>query len=153
MIDLDETDRRILRELQRDASRSTAEVAAAVGLSQAPCWRRIKRLRDEGAIRAIVALADERALQLGITVFATVALEHHTEAATKAFERAVLSAPEVLECHAVSGDRDYWLKVVVRDIHEYDRFLSERLLHPGLVRAVNSRFVLHSLKKTTALPV
>lgn len=153
MLELDETDRRILRTLQRDASLSTAELAEQVGLSQAPCWRRIKRLKDEGVIQAIVALADARRLGLGVTVFATVTLEEHGEKATGAFEAAMRAAPEVLECCAVTGDRDYWIKLVVADIEDYDRFLTRRLLHLKLVRSVNSRFVLRSIKQTTALPI
>lgn len=153
MLELDETDRRILRTLQRDASLSTAELAEQVGLSQAPCWRRIKRLKDEGVIQAIVALADARRLGLGVTVFATVTLEEHGEKATGAFEAAMRAAPEVLECCAVTGDRDYWIKLVVTDIEDYDRFLTRRLLHLKLVRSVNSRFVLRSIKQTTALPI
>lgn len=150
---LDDTDRRLLRLLQQDASLSTAELAERVGLSQAPCWRRIKRLKDEGVIRAIVALADAPALGLGVTVFATVTLEEHSERATAAFESAMRAAPEVLECCAVTGDRDYWLKIAVGGIEDYDRFLTQRLLHLKLVRAVNSRFVLRAIKQTTALPL
>lgn len=153
MLTLDDTDRRLLRLLQQDASLSTAELAERVGLSQAPCWRRIKRLKDEGVIRAIVALADAPALGLGVTVFATVTLEEHSERATAAFESAMRAAPEVLECCAVTGDRDYWLKIAVGGIEDYDRFLTQRLLHLKLVRAVNSRFVLRAIKQTTALPL
>ena len=153
MIELDDTDRRLLRRLQQDASLSTAELAEQVGLSQAPCWRRIKRLKDEGVIQAIVALADAKALGLGVTVFATVTLEEHSEKATQAFEAAMRAAPEVLECCAVTGDRDYWIKLVVADIEDYDRFLTRRLLHLKLVRSVNSRFVLRAIKQTTALPL
>lgn len=152
-VSLDETDRRLLRLLQQDASLSSAELAERVGLSQAPCWRRVKRLKDEGVVEAVVALADPRKLGLGVTVMATVTLEHHSEQATQAFERAVLAAPEVLDCARVTGDRDYWLRIVVADIEDYDRFLTERLLHLKLVRSVNSRFVLKQLKRSTALPV
>ena len=153
IVTLDAADRRILAELQRDASLSTAEVAERVGLSQAPCWRRIKRLKDDGVIEAVVALAAAKPLGLGVTVYATVTLEQHSEAATSGFERAVLAAPEVLECAAITGDRDYWMKVVVADIEDYDRFLTHRLLHLKFVRSVNSRFVLRQIKRTTALPV
>lgn len=153
MVDLDETDLKLLRLLQQDASLSTAELAERVGLSQAPCWRRIKRLKDEGVIERIVATLNAKKAGWPITVITTVALEHHSPDDVKAFEQAVARAPEVLECHALSGDRDYWLKIVVGDIADYDRLLNERLLRSRVVRSIDSRFVLRSLKETSALPL
>ena len=153
MEQLDELDLKILRLLQQDASLATAELAERVGLSQAPCWRRIKRMKENGTLAAITARLNSKAVGWPINVIATVALEHHNPEDVKAFEQAVATAPEVLECHALSGDRDYWLKIVVRDIEDYDRILAQRLLRSRVVRSIDSRFVLRTLKATQALPI
>jgi len=153
MVELDSVDRRLLMEMQTDASRPIAEVAARIGLSPSPCWRRLKRLREAGVITAQVALIDPKAVGLGVTVYASVTLRAHSEANVAAFDRFVGEAPEVTECLAVTGDRDYILRIAVPDIEAYERFLSGRLLHLPFIAAVNSRFALRRVKYTTALPL
>ena len=153
MLEIDETDRRILRLLQADASLSVNELAKRVDLSPSPCWRRIKRLRDAGAIRAEVALLEPRALGLDVMAVARVRLTHHSQENVAAFETAVELAPEVLDCLALSGEQDYQLRIVVPDIDSYQEFLERTLLHLPFVAAVNSSFVLKQVKQTTALPV
>lgn len=152
-VELDELDRKILRLVQEDSSRSLADIAKAVNLSTSPCWRRLKRLRDEGVIRGEVALLDAGKLGLSITVFATITLNHHSKENVAALERLVNEAPEVMECHAVTGDRDYLLRIVVADIEAYDRFMATRLLDQPAIASVNSRFALHQVKYQTALPL
>ncbi|MCG8690042.1 MAG: Lrp/AsnC family transcriptional regulator [Minwuiales bacterium] len=153
MIDLDEMDGKILRLLQADAGLSTADIAAKVGLSTSPCWRRIKRLRDAGVIEGQVTLVDPSSVGLKVTVFASVTLSGQHSESVAAFEAAVRAAPEILDCHAVTGDRDYMLRIVVPDIEAYDRFLTKTLLHLPEVGSINSRFALHRVKFTTALPL
>ncbi len=150
---MDDADRRILRLLQEDASRSVGEIAEAVGLSPSPCWRRIRRLKDLGAIRAQVALLDPEHLGLDVSAVARVRLSHHSAENVAAFERTVADAPEVLDCFALSGEQDYLLRIVVPDIARYQAFLERALLHLPFVAAVNSSFVLKAVKHTTRLPI
>ena len=139
--------------MQADSSLSTAEIAERVGLSLSPCWRRIKRLKEAGAILGEVALLDAHALGLSVMAIASVRLSGHSEANVAAFERAVARAPEVLECDAMSGEQDYMLRVIVPDIAAYQDFLMRTLLRLPFVAAVNSGFVLKQVKHTTALPI
>lgn len=152
-LSIDETDRRILRLLQQDASLSVQQVADGVGLSLSPCWRRIKRLKEVGAVAAQVTLVDPKAVGIALTALANVSLGDHHDATVAAFERAVESWPEVLEVHAVTGDRDYFLRIAVPDMEAYERFLSAKLLKEPSVASVTSRFSLRRVKYTTALPV
>ncbi len=153
MVDLDEMDRRILSLLQKDASLSTAEISQAVGLSASPCWRRVRRLKETGVVRAAVTLLDPEKVGLSVMVMASVNLTRHSEANVAAFEEAVRNAPEVMDCFAVTGDRDYMLRIVVSSIEAYDRFLSTKLLSLEAVQSVNSRFSLRSVKSSTVLPI
>lgn len=153
MAQIDEKDREILTLLQADASLSTQEVADRVGLSLSPCWRRIKRLKEDGVLAGTVTLVDPKAVGLTVGVFASVTLTRHSEENVAAFERFVNTAPEVLECHAVTGDRDYLLRIVVPDIEAYERFMSTRLMRLPFIGAVSSRFSLRRVKYSTALPV
>ena len=116
MIDLDHIDRRLLAILQEDATVPIAELADRVGLSQTPCWKRVKRLQDSGVITAKVALLDRDALDLGLTVFVAVKTGRHDEEWLNAFAAGARALPEVIEFYRMSGDVDYLLKVVVRDI-------------------------------------
>jgi len=150
---IDEADRRILRLLQQDAGLAVQSVADAVGLSLSPCWRRIKRLKEAGAITGQVTLVDPKAVGLALTALANVSLSDHQDATVAAFEQAVESWPEVLEVHAVTGDRDYFLRIAVPDMEAYERFLSAKLLKEPCVASVTSRFSLRRVKYTTALPV
>lgn len=150
---LDPTDMRILAALQRDAGRSVNEVAAAVGLSQTPCWRRIRRLREAGVIRATVALVDREAVGLGFVSYAFVKLALPSRANMDRFDDLVARWPEVITCERVTGAVDYLIKVVTVDIKEYDAFLRDKLLHSDLVSDVQSRIVVATVKETSALPL
>ena len=122
MISLDQIDRRLLAILQQDATVPIAELAERVGLSQTPCWKRVKRLQDSGVITARVALIDRDALDLPLTVFVAVKTGRHDEDWLATFAAGAKALPEVVEFYRMSGDVDYLLKVVVRDIAAYDRF-------------------------------
>ena len=151
--ELDQTDRAILAALQQDAGRPAAEIARIVGLSPSPCWRRIKRLEDEGVIVRRVAIVDPARLGLDLTAFAHISLASHEQDDIARFHERMQSAPEVVSCHAVTGNVDFIVRVVVQDIRAYDAFLSRCLLDTGLIRSVNTTFALRSVKATTALPV
>jgi Lrp/AsnC family transcriptional regulator len=149
---LDPIDRRILRELQADATISVADLAERVGLSQTPCWKRVKRLTDEGVIERRVALLDRDKLDLGLVVFVAVRAARHDEEWLNAFARGAASLPEVVEFYRMSGETDYLLKVIVRDIAAYDRFY-KRLIATAPLGDVSSSFAMEQIKFTTALPL
>jgi Lrp/AsnC family transcriptional regulator len=150
---LDPVDAKILDIIQHDASLSVAEIAERVGLSPSPCWRRIKRLEDEGIIRGRVTLLDSEKLGLGFEVFATVKLGQPTRDNLDAFEQAVAHWPEVVQCANITGREDYVLRVVATDIHAFDHFLREKLLALGLVQDVESHIVIRGVKNSTAVPL
>ena len=152
MEDLDEIDWAILRELQEDASRSMQEIAEAVGLSQNPCWRRVKRLEAAGVIERRVAIVDPEKVGLGITVFVNVRTNQHNDAWLERFAQAVVAIPEIVEIHRMSGDVDYLLKVLVRDVAEYDR-VYKRLISVVELNDVSSSFSMERIKSTSAVPL
>ncbi len=152
-IKLDKFDLRILRELQLRADLSVAELGERIGLSHTPCWRRIRRLEEAGVIRARVTLLDPRLLNLDVNVFAQVTLTRHDEETLERFEEAVQDVAEVVECHTLSGDRDFLLRIVVGDVSDYERLLKTRLVHLPGVASVSSTFALKQVKYTTVLPV
>lgn len=149
---LDPINRRILVELQRDATLSLAALAEKVGLSQTPCWNRIKRLEIDGYIRGRVALLDRERLELGTTVFVAVKANSHDEKWLEDFARAVEIIPEIVELYRMSGDTDYLLKVVCRDIADYDR-IYKKLIRATPMRDVSSSFAMEQIKYTTQLPL
>ncbi|MBX2813003.1 MAG: Lrp/AsnC family transcriptional regulator [Myxococcales bacterium] len=150
---LDEKDRAILRELQLDASISMAELADRVGLSSSPCWRRVKRLEDEGVVYGRVALVNPACLGLAITAFAMVSLDRHVEEEITAFHSAVQKAPEVISAHAVTGSVDFILTVLVPDMSAYEYFLRRHLLNLTMVRSVNTSFALRTIKASAPVPL
>jgi len=151
--DLDRVDRRILALLQADASLTAADVAARVGLSQSPCWRRIARLEREGLIRSRVALLDRDRLGLGVVVFAQVKFARGARQSLSEFEEAVRGFTEVQECFMLMGEVDFLLKVVTRDVAAYERFLREKLSLIPAVLEVRSSMALSVVKEGTALPL
>ena len=149
---LDAIDRRILRELQKDATVAIADLAQRVGLSQTPCWKRIRRLTDAGVITKRVVLLDREKLDLGLVVFVSVRTSHHDQEWLDAFAGAAASLPEVVEFYRLSGDTDYLLKVLVKDIAAYDDFY-RRLIAAVPLSDVSSAFAMEQIKSTTALPI
>jgi len=150
---LDKFDREILRELQKDATVSMAELSQRVGLSHTPCWRRVKRMEADGIIKQKVTLLDNKKLNLGVSVFIYVTLKNHDGDSLTDFENAVQSIDEIVECHTTSGDKDYLLKVIVASIEEYEHLLKSKLTHLPLVDHLSSTFALKQVKNTTALPL
>ena len=150
---MDAIDHRILDHMQSHPEMSVAELAERVGLSQTPCWRRIKRLEADGVIRERAVLLDPVALGLGVNVFASLKLRQHDEATLEALERAARERPEIVECFSMSGESDYILRVVIRSIEAYEQFLKKVLLHLPGVASINSSFALKCVKCTTRLPI
>ena len=149
---MDKLDRKILELLQKDADLTAAEIADRVGLSKAPCWRRIQRLRETGVIRRTVALLDAQALNVGTTVFVTIKAPSHSAGWFERFSKVVRDLPEVTELHRMSGDVDYLLRVVVPDIAGYDA-VYKRLIAALEMLDVSASFSLETIKSTTALPL
>ncbi len=146
-------DRRLLNALQRDASLSQSELADLAGMSRTSCWRRIRDFEDSGVIEKQVALLHPRKLGFQIHVLLAVAMVEHTDANRDSFEAHVQSLPEVTECYSVSGERDYVLQVVVRDMDAYNQFINAQILHHPAVRSASSTFALRRVKYSTALPL
>jgi Lrp/AsnC family transcriptional regulator len=149
---MDKLDAKILELLQVDGGLSAAEIADRVGLSKAPCWRRIQKLQEAGIIKGTVALLDARALNVGTTVFVTLKTGNHSEAWFERFARAVRDIPEVTEIHRMSGDVDYLIRIVVPDIDAYD-VVYKRLISAVEFQDVSASFALETIKSTTALPL
>jgi Lrp/AsnC family leucine-responsive transcriptional regulator len=167
-VEFDAIDRRILAILQEHGRLSNQEVAERVNLSPSPCLRRIRRLEELGVIRNYVALLDADALGLGLLAYVNVRLEKraregaHTERLPSAapqdshaalFSAAIARWPEVVACHAMTGDMDYLLRVHVQDMAHFSRFVQDQLLHHPSVVDVKTSFSLQCIKETTALPL
>ena len=150
---LDDFDRKILRRLMRDATLPVAELAAEVGLSTSPCWRRIKRLQEAGVITGQVARVDRRAVGLHALGYVHVSLLDHTEATIHRFETFVQNCDQIAECASITGADDYLLKIHAEDAEGLERFLMRDLLALGCVRSSTTHFVLRQTKATSALPV
>ena len=152
-IELDRVDKEIIRLLQQDAELSAAAVGERIGLSQSPCWRRIQRLKDEGFIRGQVMNFDRKKLGFDVMVFAQVKLTAHGRSKVPEFAETIRQFPEVQECHLVLGNIDFLLRIVVRDIEEYERFFFKKLSHLPEIQEVHSNIVLSEIKYTTQLPI
>lgn len=150
---LDDLDLKILAVLQSRARISNVELADAVGLSPAPCLRRVRALEERGVIREYVALLDPAAVGLGVTVFVQISLDLQVEGRLEIFERAIMQRPEVLECYLMTGDSDYMLRIVVPDVSAYERFLRDALTRIESAAGIKSSFALKQVKYSTALPV
>ena len=150
---LDRIDHRILAALQEDASRSAAEIAEAVGLSQSPCWRRMQRLREEGYISKVVALLDRKKIGLRAQLFVQVKVISNDQASLAAFSKAIQEFPEVMECHVMLGAFDFLLRVVTKDLEAYEKFYFEKLSRVPNVRELNSFVAAQEVKSTTAYPL
>ncbi len=149
---MDETDRRILRLLQTDASVSASDVARQVGLSASPCWKRIKRMQEDGVINRQVVVLDAGRLGFGLTVFVSIKTGEHSTGWLEEFSEKITAMPEVMELHRMAGEVDYMLKVVVRDMQSFDEFY-KRLIGIAALSEVTSRFSMEKIKETTALPI
>jgi Lrp/AsnC family transcriptional regulator, leucine-responsive regulatory protein len=152
-IELDATDRRILRALQRDGRQPVTTLAEAVGLSATPCLRRIRRMEEAGVIARYAAVVDPARVGLPIQAFVQIALSSHAEEVVAGFHKALAAREEVLAAWAMSGDMDYMLHVVAADFDAYADFALKALLRMPGVKETRSSFVLTALKPPGAVPV
>ncbi|PWC15042.1 transcriptional regulator [Brenneria roseae subsp. americana] len=150
---LDKIDRTLLSLLQQDCTLSLQSLAESVNLTSTPCWKRLKRLEEEGYIRARVALLDNERLGLGLTAFVLLKTQQHNSVWYQTFTSVVSEMPEVLSFYRMAGEYDYLMQVQVADMKSYDDFY-KRLVNgiPGLVD-VTSSFAMERIKHTTALPL
>lgn len=150
---LSRADRRLLNELQRDASRNQAELAELSGMSRTSCWRRIRDFEETGLIERQVALLNPKSAGFNIQVVLLVAMTEHTDENRDSFEAHIARLAEVTECFSISGDRDYLLHVLVPDMEAYTAFLNSEILKHPAVRSASSTFVLRRIKYSTMLPL
>lgn len=150
---LNRTDIAILRILQADARTSNVSLAEQIGLSEAACLRRVRALETAGLVDSYVALLNPAAVGLPGTVFVEVTLHQEQEKDLEAFERAVRGVPEVMECYLMTGDFDYLVKVVIKDLDDFERVHRQVLTRlPGVSR-IQSSVALRAVKRETALPI
>ncbi|WP_028008232.1 Lrp/AsnC family transcriptional regulator [Solimonas flava] len=150
---LDTLDLRIAELLQRDATLPIADIAERVASSKTVVWRRIQRLVEAGAIRERVALLDHEKLGFGLLVFAHIKMARHGRDALPKFIDAVKLLPQVIECHTLMGDVDFLLKILVRDIHEYEHFIWQKLSQIDGVQDISSSISMSQPINTTRLPL
>ena len=150
---LDKFDLAILQELQSDARLTNAELAQRVGLSAAPCWRRVRALEEAGFIKGYRAEIDRRKIGLGVLAFVRLDADRNTGGLTQAMEEAIRKIPEVVSCHYISGTGTFELQVVAADLEQFSRFAREVLLHLPNVKDMHTSFALGEVKAGGALPL
>ena len=149
---MDEKDRQIIRMLQRDGRMSNQDLSDAVHLSPSPCLRRLRNLEKQGVIQGYSARVDARAYGLPITAFVRIRLERHDEATVRTFERAVSRMDEVLECHVMTGQTDYQLRVVIGSLEDYESFIRGRLQRIGGIGSIDTSFAYGTVKDSRVFP-
>ena len=150
---LDGIDLRILRELQQDGGLSNVELARRVHLSPSPCLARVKALETAGVIERYVALANAKALGLGLNVFISISLKEQSKASLADFEQGIAEHEQVMECYLMTGDSDYLIRVAVPDIGALERFILEQLTPIPGIEKIRSSFALKQVRYKTALPL
>lgn len=153
MLKLDKYDKSILSLIQHHGRMTNQRMADQVSLSPAPCLRRIDKLESAGIIRQYVALVDREKLGLSVLVYIHISLNDHHADTVAAFNRFVDQSESILECYSVSGEYDYLIRVVAKDVRALEAFIMEQLLQTNTVRSANTSFVLNEKKYTTALPI
>ena len=153
MIILDRKDHAILAELQRDSRQTVQQLAAAVGLTSTPCWKRVKAMEAAGVIRGYGAVVDRESVGLALCVLAEVNLTQHTEGTVRDFERAVAACPQIVACYSTTGGADYSIKVLVPDIRSYETFLHETAFRLPGVTHIRSSVVLKEVKAEAGVPL
>ena len=153
MFEIDDTDRRILRRLQKVGRLSNAELADQINLSASACHRRVQRLEKEGIINGYVALLNARKVDRPTTVFVEITLSGQSDDILDAFEKEVALIPDLLECHLMAGTADYLLKITAQDTDDFARIHRRYLSRLPGVAQMHTSFALRTVFKTTALPV
>ena len=150
---MDQTDKRILQVLQVDGKLQNNELAQRIGLSASPCLRRVKQLEEDGIIRAYVALVDPAKVNLRLTVFARIWLQSQDPQTVNQFVESIREVPEVVECHLMAGDCDFFLRIVVADLDAYRQFQIHRLNKIPNIQSIKTEIPLQNIKQTTELPI
>ena len=150
-MELDRIDRTLLNELQADCKQTHKELALKLGMSVTAIYERVRKLEREGVIRSYVALVDTDKVSLGSTIFCHVRLVAHSQEAIRYFEKKIVELPEVIECHHVSGDYDYLLKIQVKDMAHYRNFMVDKLTTLEVIGNTQSSFTISEVRNTTAV--
>lgn len=150
---MDTVDRKILMELQQNAKQNTKEIAMKVGLTVTPTYERIKKLEQNGLIKKYVALLDRNLIGKQIIAYCQITLFKHQKELIDIFRDSILKLPEVMECHHVSGNFDFLLKVAAEDMNQFQEFISERLSVVEGISTIHSSFVMNSFKNTNEFPL
>ncbi|WP_246027015.1 Lrp/AsnC family transcriptional regulator [Marinicella litoralis] len=150
---MDIFDKKILKALQSDGRITNKDLAERVSLSQAPCWRRVDALEKQGLIKGYTAIVDQEMLGLSLTAFAQITLDNHHQSTVEKFDHGIQQWPEILECHATSGEYDYLLKIVTQDMNSYNQLIYEKILRLPSIRSVNTSFSMQQKKRTSQLPI
>ncbi|WP_442582874.1 Lrp/AsnC family transcriptional regulator [Mesorhizobium sp. ASY16-5R] len=153
MRELDDIDRKIIAAIQGDGKITTQELADRVGLSASPCARRVRLLEQAGIIKGYTAVIDQKKAGVPISAFASIKLERQREEDLDRFSQAVTRWPEVLDCYLMTGQRDYLLRIVVRDLDAYEEFLKDKLTRLDNVASIESSFALKQVKRSEILPL
>jgi Lrp/AsnC family transcriptional regulator len=153
MFEMTRSDRRLLDAMQRNTDLSQIDLAELSGKSRTSVWRRIREFEEGGMIEGKVALLNPKELGLQIHVMLSVSMVKHSDRTRKEFEAHVQNLPEVMECYSVSGDRDYVLLIISRDMESYNQLLNAMILDHPSVHSASSSFALRRVKYTTALPL
>jgi len=153
MPSLDDIDRKIIAALQADGKITVNELAETVGLSPSPCARRVRLLEQAGIIKGYAAIIDQKKVGLPISAFASIKLERQREDALERFSKAVARWPEVVDCYLMTGQRDYLLRIVARDLEAYEQFLNDKLTRLDGVASIETSFALKQIKRSEVLPV
>ena len=152
-MELDRTDYRILRHIQNNARMSNVDLADAIGLSPAPCLRRVKALEQAGVIKRYAGIVDAGAVGLPISIFINISLERQERSHLEDFEASIRSNPEVMECYLMSGSSDYLVRIVVPDLQSFERFLADKLTRIPGVANIQSSFAVKQVVYNTELPL
>lgn len=152
-MDLDRFDRAIVKLLQSDARISNARLAEKVSLSESACLRRVRALEESGLIQGYSALIDQQKAGYPVNVFVNITLDRQSQSGLEAFESEVRKIPEVMECYLMTGEHDYFLRLVVADLADFERVHSQHLTRLPSVARVQSSFAMRTVTRSTALPL
>jgi len=147
---MDKKDLQIIYELQRDGRLSNHELAERVNLSPSPCLRRVRNLEKSGVIQGYTALIDQKAFGLPITIFVRIRLERHSTETARTFEQAISKTDEVLDCHLMTGDSDYLLRVIVESLEAYEVFVREKMHRIPNIASIETSFAYGVIKQSRA---
>lgn len=139
--------------MQKNAKATANELAEAVGLSPSPCARRVRLLEDAGVIKGYTVVVDQKKLGLPISAFASIKLERQREDDLDRFSQAVSRWPEVVDCYLMTGQRDYLMRIVVRDLEAYERFIKDKLTRLDNIASIETSFALGQVKRSEVLPM